>query len=64
MLSFIKRISRFESRIDASIEKFIFHHKILGLLMIFIAVPLATLAAVCACTTVITLPVAFAFGWV
>lgn len=62
MFTLIKSVSRFESRIDASIEKFIFHHKVLGFLMIFIGMPLVTLAAVCLCTIVITLPITLLFG--
>ena len=60
MFTLIKSVSRFENHIDASIEKFIFHHKFLGFLMIFIGMPLVTLAAVCVCTTII----AFLFGWI
>lgn len=50
MSAFIKRVSRFENRMDALMERFIFHHKLLGLLLIFIGMPLITLAAVCVCT--------------
>ena len=32
--------------------------------MIFIGMPLVTLAAVCVCTTIITLPIAFLLGWI
>lgn len=64
MFTLIKSVSRFENHIDASIEKFIFHHKFLGFLMIFIGMPFVTLAAVCVCTTIITLPIAFLFGWI
>ena len=58
MLTFIKRVSRFENHVDDAMEKFVFHHKFLGFLMIFIGMPLAILAAVCVCTTMIT----FLFG--
>ena len=61
MFGFIKRVSRFENHIDALIERFVFHHKVLGFLMIFVGMPLVTLAAVCVCTTIITLPMAFLF---
>ena len=27
MFTFIKRVSRFENRIDDSLEKFVFHHQ-------------------------------------
>lgn len=64
MFTLIKRISRFENHIDTSIEKFIFHHRFLGLLLIFVGMPLVTLVAVCVCTTIIALPIAFMFGWI
>lgn len=64
MFTLIKRISRFENHIDTSIEKFIFHHRFLGLLLIFVGMPLVTLVAVCVCTTIIALPIAFIFGWI
>lgn len=63
MFTLIKSVSRFETHIDASIERFIFHHKFLGFLMIFIGMPLVTLATVCVCTTIIIMPIAFLFGW-
>ena len=50
MLPFKKQVSHFETHIDASMEKFLFHHRFLGLFLIFIGIPLVTLAAVCACT--------------
>lgn len=57
MFAWKKRISHIEKQVDASMERFIFHHKVLGMLMIFIGMPLLTLAAVCVCTTVIIAPV-------
>lgn len=63
MFTLIKRISRFENHMDASIERFIFRHKFWGFIIIFIGVPFVTLAAVCICTTIITLSFAFIFGW-
>lgn len=62
MSAFIKRVSRFENRMDALMERFIFHHKLLGLLLIFIGMPLITLAAVCVCTMLIVPPIALLFG--
>ena len=62
MSAFIKRVSRFENRMDALMERFIFHHKLLGLLLIFIGMLLITLAAVCVCTMLIVLPIALLFG--
>ena len=62
MSAFIKPVSRFENRMDALMERFIFHHKLLGLLLIFIGMPFITLAAVCVCTMLIVLPIALLFG--
>lgn len=64
MFTFFKRVSRFENRIDTSLEKFVFHHQFLGFFMIFVRMPLVTLAAVCVCTTILALPIAFLFGWI
>lgn len=62
MFTFIKRVSRFENQVNDAMEKFMFHHKFLGLLMIFLGMPLAILTAVCVCTTMITLLITFLFG--
>lgn len=62
MFTFRKRVSRFENHVDDAMDKFMFHHKFLGLLMIFIGMPLAILTAVCVCTTMITLLITFLFG--
>lgn len=63
MFAWIKRISRLQNQMDASMEKFMFRHKIFGFFMIFVGMPLVTLVAVCLCTTIIALPIALAFGW-
>ena len=63
MLPFKKQVSHFETHIDASMEKFIFQHKFLGFLMIFIGMPLVTLAAVCLFTILIIFPIILMFGW-
>lgn len=64
MSMFIRRVSRLENHIDTSLEKFVFHHQFLGFFMILIGMPLAILATVCVCTTLIALPIAFVFGWI
>lgn len=64
MLVWKKRMSHMEKQVDAVLERFIFQHKVLGVLMIFIGMPLLTLAAVCVCTTAIVLPMAMALGWI
>ena len=43
MLMLKKRMSRMEKQVDASLERFIFQHKVLGVLMLFIGMPLLTL---------------------
>lgn len=63
MLPFKKQVSHFETHIDASMEKFLFHHRFLGLFLIFIGIPLVTLAVVCACTALIAFPIALLFSW-
>ena len=57
-----KRLSRFENRMDTAMERFVFHHRVLGYLMIFIGMPAATLAAVCACTALVAVPIALLSG--
>ena len=63
MLAIRKCVSRFENRIDASMERFVFHHRVLGFVVIFIGMPLFALEAVCLCTMCVALPFAAAFGW-
>lgn len=64
MLTFIKRISRFEKQMDDSMERFMFRHRVWGFCMIFIGIPIITLAAVCTCTIVVVLPMALVYGWI
>ncbi|MBM6914878.1 hypothetical protein H6B33_05610 [Gemmiger formicilis] len=64
MYTLIKRVSCFERHIDGSMERFMFHHKLFGGLLVFIGFPLFTLAAVYLCTAAIALPIAFLFGLV
>lgn len=64
MFALMKRVSRIENRIDTSIEKFVFRHRVLGFLLIIIGTPMVTLAAVCIGTAAITLPLALVFGWI
>ena len=63
MLAIRKYVSQFENRIDASMERFVFRHRVLGFAMIFIGMPLFALAAACLCTMCVALPFAAAFGW-
>ena len=63
MFTLLKRLSRFEIRADAKIERFLFHHHFLGFLIIFIGIPLVTLLAVCLFTAAVVLPISFFSGW-
>ena len=63
MFKFIKRISCFESRMDARSENSIRYHRGFKLFIIYIGLPLFTLAAACICTTIAALSLAFLFGW-
>lgn len=64
MTALKKRMSHLENQVDACMEGFVFHHKFLGFLMIFVGMPLVTLLAVCICTMIVALPLSLAFGWV
>ena len=54
-----RKFSRFENRFDTTAERFIFHHPLLGLLVMFIGLPLLTLLAVVICTLIAMLPMVF-----
>ena len=64
MTALKKRMSHWENQMDTCMEWFVFHHKFLGFLMIFVGMPLVTLLAVCICTMIIALPLSLVFGWV
>lgn len=64
MFTLIQCVSCFERQMDTRMEKFIVHHPFWGMFLIFIGLPLVTLAAVCVCTIIAALFMAFLFGWV
>lgn len=64
MFKFIKRISCFESRMDARIENSIRYHQSFKLFIIYIGLPLTALAVVGLCATIAALAMAFMFGWI
>lgn len=64
MPAFIKRVSRFGNCVDAWLELLMIHHKLLGAVIVFIGMPLVTLASVGVCTSIIALPMAFLLGWI
>ena len=57
-----ERLIHWGEQFDAAMERYIFHHRCLGFLMVFIGMPLVTLAAVCICSTLIVLPIAWLWG--
>lgn len=63
MVAFVQRVSRFENQMDTRMEKFIIHHGFWGLFVIFIGLPLVTLAVVGLCTAIAALAMALLFGW-
>ncbi|EET61957.1 hypothetical protein BRYFOR_06151 [Marvinbryantia formatexigens DSM 14469] len=62
-MSIIKILKKFENRLDLKVEKFVWHHPVLGFLSIFIGMPAFILACVSICTIVIAFPMAWLFGW-
>ena len=58
-----RKFSRFENRFDTTAERFILHHPLLGLLVMFIGLPLLTLLAVVICTLAVMLPISLLCGW-
>ena len=62
MMTWKTRLLHFERLCDGLVEHFLLQHKILGFLLIFIGMPLVTLAAVCICSTLIVLPIAWLWG--
>lgn len=64
MIPFLKRVSRFEKQMDASMERFMFRHRVWGFCMMFIGMPILALAAVCTCTMVVVWPMALVCGWI
>lgn len=61
MTTLIKSIHKYEDKFEKKAERFTFHHPYFAL---FIGMPIFTLIAVAAGTTVIALPLSLIFGWV
>lgn len=64
MLTVMKHVSHLEQKLDDLMERFLFRHRVWGFFMMFIAIPMITLAAVCAGATVMIFPVALVCGWI
>lgn len=58
-----KSIQKFEYEFDIKAERYIWRHPILGFLIIFVGMPAFVLLGVCISTIVITVPMAWLFGW-
>lgn len=63
MTAIIKSIHKFEDDFDRKAERFAFHHQYIAFVMMFIGIPLFTLMAVAASTTVLIFPIAWILGW-
>lgn len=63
MTAIMKSIRKYENKVDRKAERFVFLHPYLSLLTMFIGMPLLILMAVAVSTTLITLPMAWVFGW-
>lgn len=53
-----------ERKFDAAAERFFFHHPYLGLVTVFIGMPIFILSAVVIGTAAIMLALSLLFGWV
>lgn len=58
-----KTLSSLSKRFDTNLSRFIFQHPGPGFLIIFIGVPFFVLMAVCACTALVSIPIAWFCGW-
>lgn len=64
MTTLIKSIHKYEYKFEKKAERFTFHHPYFAFFALFIGMPIFTLIAVAAGTTVIALPLSLIFGWV
>lgn len=62
MIALKKKLVHFENRMDTGLERFVNRHHILGYVIIFGGMPLATLAMVSLCTVVLALPLGWLLG--
>ena len=64
MTTLIKSIHKYEDKFEKKAERFTFHHPYFAFFALFIGMPIFTLIAVAAGTTVIALPLSLIYGWV
>lgn len=62
MANRIRTIKRWEAAFDQRAEYFVFRHPLLGLLGMFVGVPILILIVVCAGTTIVMLAVSWMRG--
>lgn len=62
MTALKKKLVHFENRMDAGLERFVNRHRLLGYMIVFVGMPLFTLAMVSLGTFVIALPLGWLFG--
>lgn len=63
MTAIFKSIRKIEDKFDRCAERFSFHHPYLAFFAMFAVMPAFILLVVAACTTVITLPMAWILEW-
>lgn len=63
MRKFMKSIHKAEYKFNAAAEYFLLRYPAAGYLAVSIVMPIAILAAVLTCTTLLALPLALLFGW-
>lgn len=63
VMRIIKSIRKFEYEFDLKAERFLWKHPFLGLLAIFVGMPVFVLVGVCIITVIIAFPMAWLFGW-
>lgn len=63
MLNLSKKIIESHSYCEKQMEKFLFHHPIIGLLLIVVGMPVFVLLAVAVSSTAVMLPVSWLMGW-
>ena len=58
----VNTVKKIQHEIDANAERFLFHHPLLGSLVIFIGMPLLVLAGVCASMMLLSFPITALLG--
>lgn len=64
MVRIVKSLYKFEDRFDQAAQRFASRCPYLAFWAMFVGVPVFILIAVCLCTAVTMLPVAWLMGWI